>query len=472
MARPIDSQVTFADAELRARLVLPGIFKAISDFIDSAPDLVARVQEDLLRGLKRPRAGRNGMDAARVVRSFILCRLKNWSLRELRERIDDGVTLRIFTNFGLSPVPTYRTFNGAFNRLQAETIRALNEIVVKAAVGLGLEDGTRLRVDTTAVETDIHFPTDSSLLWDTVRVITRLSHRLQERVSLPSSFPDRTRRARRLFLKISRMTSNERSRRLKRRYKELIGVTEEIIEKARAGAAAAPPTLEKLDPMESAVVRTLITEIQEFSNRGDRVVSQARRRVLEGEAVPVADKIVSIFEPHTDIIVRGKRDKPVEFGHKVFFAESGAGLITEYRVLEGNPSDEDHVTPSLGHHKAFFGKVPLLYAADRGFYNPDNVKQCQAQGIPTECIPVRGGSRTPERKDYETSRDFKKGQRFRAGIEGTISVLMRGRGMKRCRSEGRERFEIFVGVAVLANNLMRIAALLNKPAARSKPKAA
>jgi IS5 family transposase len=255
-------------------------------------------------------------------------------------------------------------------------------------------------------------------------------------------------------------------------YKELIGVTEEVIQKAHHAASAAQHTLQKLDPIEAAVIRALSAEIQVFCTLGTRVASQARRRVLEKEAVPVEDKIVSIFEPHTDIIVRGKKDKPVEFGHKIFLAESGAGLITDYRVLDGNPSDEDHVAFSIERHKESFGKVPSLYAADRGFYSTDNIQQCKTVGIATECIPVRGGSKTPERQVYEKSSDFKKGQRFRAGIEGTISVLMRGRGMRKCRSKGLERFEVFVGVAVLANNLMRIAALLDKRRKRPRRKAA
>jgi len=159
---------------------------------------------------------------------------------------------------------------------------------------------------------------------------------------------------------------------------------------------------------------------------------------------------------------------PVEFGHKVFLAESRNGLITDYRVLDGNPVDEVHVPPSLAHHHAAFGRVPALYAADRGFYTPDNVAAVTAAGVGTECIPQRGGRKTAERTAYEKSRAFKKGQRFRAGIEGRISVLLRGRGMRRCLLEGRARFEVFVGAAVLANNLLRIADLLRQRAVRRR----
>src|SRR5208282_1281633 len=201
---------------------------------------------------------------------------------------------------------------------------------------------------------------------------------------------------------------------------------------------------------------------------GERVIDQARRRVLEGEQVPNAEKIYSIFEPHTDLIKRGKVQTPVEFGHKVFLAESAPGLITQYEVLQGNPCDENHVEPSLERHRETFGHAPDLYSSDRGFYSENNLPACRRQRVKTVCIPQRGGKKTSRRQAYEKSSAFKKGQRFRAGIEGRISVLFRGRGMKRCRAEGRERFELLVGAAVLANNLMRIATLLTQSAPRKR----
>jgi IS5 family transposase len=195
---------------------------------------------------------------------------------------------------------------------------------------------------------------------------------------------------------------------------------------------------------------------------GDRVIDQTHRRVLEGETVPAEEKLYSIFEPHTDLIKRGKTLKPVEFGHKVFLAESSHGLITDYRILDGNPVDSDHVQASLDHHQKTFQHSPEDYAADRGFYSVENVQKCKDAGVSRVCIPQRGGQRTAEQEELERSRVFKKGQKFRAGIEGRISVLFRGRGMKRCLFKGRERFEILVGAAVLANNLMRIADLMDK----------
>jgi IS5 family transposase len=211
-------------------------------------------------------------------------------------------------------------------------------------------------------------------------------------------------------------------------------------------------------------------EIKHYCDLGSKVIDQARRRVLNGEQVPNAEKIYSIFEPHTDLIKRGKVQTPIEFGHKVFLAESAQGLITQYEVLKGNPSDETHVAPSLKRHSEAFGRAPELYSSDRGFYSEQNLASCERDGVKVVCIPQRGGTKTPEREAHEKCKDFKDGQSFRAGIEGRISVLFRGRGMKRCLAEGIERFEMLVAAAVLANNLMRIAALLKKPS-RGKRKA-
>jgi IS5 family transposase len=213
-------------------------------------------------------------------------------------------------------------------------------------------------------------------------------------------------------------------------------------------------------------IESIRADIEHYLGLGERVIDQARRRVLNGEAVPTAEKIYSIFEPHTDLIKRGKVRTPVEFGHKVLLAESAIGLITQYDVLKGNPADEVHVIPSLQHHQQVFRQGPKLYSTDRGLFSEQNVQACVNGGVTTVSIPQRGGSTTPERRACERSRAFKNGQRFRAGIEGRISVLMRGRGMKRCLAQGAEHFELFVGAAVLANNLMKIGELLVKGAKR------
>jgi len=181
--RPQARPLSFADFELRAQgLALEPTMQALADFLDAHAELVALVHADLVRGLRRSRTGRDGLSAPQVLRAFVLQRVKAWDLRELRERIADGYTLRRFTTFDAQPVPKHDAFNRAFLRLTPATVRALNDAVVQAAVRLGLEDGAKLRVDTTVVETDIHYPTDNTLLWDAVRVLTRLVKRLGEHV--------------------------------------------------------------------------------------------------------------------------------------------------------------------------------------------------------------------------------------------------------------------------------------------------
>jgi len=456
-------QLSFADLQLQnLGIHLDPSLQRIADFLKQHADLVELVRKDLERGLKKAAAGRHGITPEQTLRSLILMRVKNLDYRDLRDRINDGFTLRSFTQFDSHSVPLHDAFNRAFNRLTPATLSAINHLVVQSAVELDLEDGKQLRVDTTVVETNIHHPTDATLLWDTVRTITRLVDDLDEK--LPQGvkgFTNRTRSARRRMQALQRMTARQREQQQTPKYRELIRITEQVVRNAKQVIAAAK-RIRKVDVITRAAIDEICKQITSFCKLGERVIDQTRRRVLQGETVPTDEKLYSIFEPHTDLIKRGKTLKPVEFGHKVFLAESAHGLITDYRVLEGNPVDSDHVQASLDQHQQTFQQAPEDYAADRGFYSDENVQRCKDAGVSQVCIPQRGGQRTAEQEELERSGAFKKGQRFRAGIEGRISVLFRGRGMKRCLFKGRERFEILVGAAVLANNLMRIADLLEK----------
>jgi IS5 family transposase len=461
MSRIPDPQFSFADLELRRQGIhLDPDLQGIAAFLDQHSALVEQVRLDLQRGLKKPSTGRNGLTPSQTLRSLTLMRVKNWDYRELRERINDGFTLRTFTDFDSHRVPKHDAFNRAFNRITPATLQAINQAVVQAAVQLGLEDGKQLRVDTTVVETNIHYPTDATLLWDSVRTITRLVGDLHDQ--LPNGvqgFTNRTRSARRRMQHIQRMTAQQREQQQLPEYRALLRITGLVVQNARQ-VVERTQGIRGIDVAVGLVIDQLKREITSYCELADRVMDQTRRRVLEGERVPSEQKVYSIFESHTDLIKRGKAQKPNEFGHKVFLAESAQGLITDYRVLEGNPSDTLQVPSSLEQHQQTFHHPPDLYAADRGFYSVDNVQHCQQGGIGDVCIPQRGGQKTAEQEALERSPKFKKGQRFRAGIEGRISVLFRGRGMKRCRTKGRERFAILVGAAVLANNLMRIAQLM------------
>jgi IS5 family transposase len=461
MSRTLDPQFSFADLELiRQGVHLDPVLQGVAEFLDQHSALVDQVRLDLQRGLKNPGTGRNGITPSQILRSLTLMRIKNWDYRELRERINDGYTLRGFTQFDSHRVPKHDAFNRAFNRITPATLEDINQKVIQAAVQLGLEDGKNLRVDTTVVETNIHYPTDATLLWDSVRTLTRLVDDLQER--LPNGvqgFTNRTRSARRRMQQIQRMTSAQRLQQQEVKYRELLRITGQVVQNARQ-VVEQTEGIGGMDVVAGLVIDGVRQQITSFCGLADRVIDQTRRRVIDGEQVPAGEKLYSIFEDHTDLIKRGKAQKPVEFGHKVFLAESAQGLITDYRVLEGNPADSDHVEASLERHQQLFQHPPECYAADRGFYSADNVQRCQQADVDQVCIPQRGGKKTAEQEALERSPAFKKAQRFRVGIEGRISVLFRGRGMKRCLAKGRERFEMLVGAAVLANNLMRIAQLL------------
>jgi len=473
MSRQADPQFSFADLQLRQSGVqLNPILQRIDSFLAQHAPLIERVRLDLNRGLKNPSTGRSGLTPSQTLRSLILMRVKNWDYRELRERIHDGITLRTFTDFDSRPVPQHDAFNRAFLRLTPDTLRAINQDVIQVAIQMELEDGKQLRVDTTVVETNIHHPTDATLLWDSVRTITRLVDGLDKKLPRGvKGFTKRTLSARRRMQAIQRMTSRQREQQQTPKYHQLIRITEQVVTQAKHVIGVAK-RVRRVDELTRAAINGICTEIASYCQLASRVIDQTRRRVLEGETVPADEKVYSIFESHTDLIKRGKAQKPVEFGHKVFLAESAHGLITDYQVLEGNPVDSDSVRPSLERHKQIFDQAPEGYSADRGFYSEENVQSCKDAGVVEVCIPQKGGQKSAEQEELERSRTFKKGQRFRVGIEGRISVLFRGRGMKRCLSKGRERFEILVGAAVLANNLMRIADLLEKRETKRRKAAA
>ena len=318
MTRSTISQISFADLEFLVQGVrLEPMLQAISDFIDNHGHLIDKVRRDLDRGLKNPKTGRSGLTAQQVLRSFVLQRVKNWDYRELRERIADGYTLRRFARFYSQLVPKHDAFNRAFNRLTPTTLEVINELVVKSAVALGLENGKKLRVDTTVVETDIHHPTDSTLLWDTVRVVTRLVGNLDN--LLPHGVPgftNRSRSARRRMQEIQRMTPKQRLQRQIPKYRELIQTTERVVGNARE-VLKKTERVSSIDLITEIAIKVLRNQIDHYCGLGDRVIDQARRRVLDGEQVPNEEKIFSIFETHTDLIMRRKTLKPVEFGHKV-----------------------------------------------------------------------------------------------------------------------------------------------------------
>lgn len=456
-------QLSFADFEFAVQgIVLSPELDAISHFLRSLPEATDFVRADVEGAVARPRRGRPGLPLDCVLRSFVLWRIDDLTYRELRRRIADSPPLRQFVGLRSNKVPQHHAFQRAFARIRPATLREINRLVVARAAAQGLVTGRRLRIDATVVESDILYPTDGGLLSDTVRVLCRLTGRLSKLApGCADDFHDHTRAAKKRAYEIHRL-SRRRKKSVtgeKEKYRALLKLAKAAVAESRAAEkrAAVARTSNLLD---DAAIEGIRQEIRHFAALGDRVISQARRRIFQGEKVPAAEKIVSIFEPHTDIIVRNKARKPVEFGHKVFLAELGEGLVELYEVAEGSPADAPWLSGALEEHRRIFGRAPEILAADRGFYTAENVRILHEAEVTTEAIPYKGHSRSVERTAYQRTPEFKDAQRFRCGVEGRISVLARGRGMDRCPLRGREHFDLFVGAAILANNLKKIAAAM------------
>jgi IS5 family transposase len=258
------------------------------------------------------------------------------------------------------------------------------------------------------------------------------------------TFRDRTRSARRAARQIA-SAARQSSQATQQSYRRLVDT-------ARASVRQAQVVLEALQTQASAQAHKLRATLETFIPRAQQVIQQTVRRVFEGEKVPAQQKLVSIFEPHTDIIKRGKANQETEFGHKVWLDEAEGGIITGYRVLEGNPSDQDQWQPSLDQHVQQFGKPPDLASADRGVWSPDNEAYATHLGVKRVILPQRG-NKSDDRRRYERLPWFRRGRRWHAGIEGRISVIKRKHSLDRCLHHGQDGFHRWLGWGVIANNL-------------------
>ncbi len=396
------------------------------------------------------RLGRRSTPVEVVLRMLIVRRLYDWSFEATERNVSDSLVLRQFTRLYLEAAPDDTTLIRWAKLIGPRTLERLNERAVALAFERKLTRGRKLRTDATVVETNISHPTDSSLLGDGVRVLSRLLGRAKEALEgTGESFRNRSRSAKRLARRIdegARRRGEEAKEALKGAYGRLIGV-------AKASLKQAQKVRQMLLPEQQ---HGLAGELERFAGLVERVVEQTERRVLKGESVKAAQKLVSIFEEHTSIIRRGKAGKETEYGHKVWLEETEGGIISGYRVLEGNPADRDQLLPALQRHEQSFGKPPRLVAADRGVYSPENERECQKRGVERVCLP-KPGNKSEKRREYERQGWFRRGMRFRAGIEGRISVSKRRGYLGRCRDKGEEGFGRWVGWGVLASNLHAIA---------------
>jgi IS5 family transposase len=416
------------------------------------------VKADLSRRYPNtPTLGRPSTPVEVILRMLVVRRLYDWSYQETEHFVSDSLVLRQFCRLYLEPAPDDTTLLRWAGLIGPETLKRLNDHLVLLARQLKVTRGRKLRTDGTVVETHIHYPTDSSLLADGVRVISRLIRNAKKivRASGPGAralFRDRTRSAKRLARQIGdtvrrRGEAAELARRTT--YQKLLGV-------AQASLRQAGRVRQRLALSTTPAAQRLVSEMEHFVPLIQQVVRQTRRRVLEGEAVPAGEKLVSLFESHTRIIRRGKAGHETEFGRKVWLDEVEGGILTGYRVLDGNPGDANQAMPSLIQHHRLFGHAPGLFAADRGVYSAGNEVAAQRAGVKRVVLP-KPGAKSRGRVRHERQGWFRRGRRFRAGSEGRISVLKRRGYLGRCRDRGEAGFGRWVGWGILTANLTTIA---------------
>ena len=425
-------------------------------------ELFSLVRADLLK--RYPNSGRLGRHSTPVeviLRMLLVKRLYGWSYEQTERFVCDSIVLRQFCRLYLEPAPDDTTLIRWANAIGAPTLAALNDRVVELARSLKVTRGRKLRTDSTVVETNIHHPTDDALLADGVRIVSRLVGRAKE--FIPESvcqaargepFRNRTRSAKRLAHKISKMALR-RTQEAKATYQ---AAYQRLVEVARSSIKQAERVRSMLD-LQMPSAPKLSEEISHFAQLLKRALLQTHRRVFEGEQVSATEKLLSIFEEHTAIIRRGKARKQTEFGRKVWLSEVEGGIVSGFRILEGNAGDEAQLRPALEDHLRLFGKVPELVAADRNVHSKDNELVAKELGVEKVCLP-KAGKKSTERKEHERQRWFKRARRFRAGIEGRISVMKRREYLGRCRDKGEEGFGRWVGWGVLSSNLDTIARTL------------
>ena len=443
-------------------------YSSINEILRANPRILATFHEDAAKGLgKANRRGkrnrRSTYTSEQLLRAILVMDIEQLSYRDATLRIDDSIFLRRFVGIPTGPVMDYTTLQKVYKAIRPETWKKINELLGQYALDQEFIQGDALRVDTTAYETNIHYPTDSSLLGDAYRVLSRLLGRARD-YDAEAVGPGRlqNRRVRRLVQHIGRQANQVEAKRarLKRPYQALLGHVGHIVEWSQQVRTVCRERLraDAYDFQVGLILAGTLDEMQHYEMLSLRVIDQARRRVLEGEKVSNSEKLFSLFETHTELLIRGKAGKPIEFGHMVLLQEVEHQFISAYEVFEKRPSDESLVDSILKRHQRTFGHLPGGFAADKGFYQSMEKLYELEEVIPNVSI-AKKGSRTAEEMEREHAPIFRSLQRFRAGIEGTISVLKRAFRMARCLYRSFRTFCSSAGSRVFAHNLVVLARL-------------
>lgn len=423
-------------------------------------ELIDLVHQALGRRRAKSRVrGRKSTPSEVVLRLMVLKHLRNWSYEVLEREVRANLVYRQFTRIGMEKVPDSKSILRLMNTIGPETIRKIHERVAALGQKEQVARGRKMRVDTTVVETNIHYPTDSSLLGDATRVITRTIKKIQNDLgNAVGTFRNRMRSVTRRVIEIARTArtrTEQGQNRMRTLYRKLIGTTRKVVRDAAKVVASAKEQIAAMsDPIRRAFTQSLIRETEQMSVMAQRVVAQAEARVFHGDT-HFEDKIVSVFEPETEIIRKGKASKPTEFGKMIKIQEAENQLITDYQVYEQRPADTELLLPAIEKHRDQFGRVPRLVAADAGFFSAENETGAREAGVEKVSIPNRR-TRSPARVKHQRERWFKRGQRWRVGSEGRISVVKRRHGLTRCRYKRPSGMERWVGLGVIANNLIVI----------------
>lgn len=414
--------------------------REISRILDENPNAADVVYADLIRGLRGDR-GRDALTAEQVLRAAVLYQMHTFSFRELAFEIQFNQAYRNFCRLKFDQHPSKSALQRDINRIDPDSWDTINRSLIGYAVAAGIEDGKAVRTDCTVMESTIHHPTDSSLLWDCVRKLTDLLDDASDIVDV--SYSNHRKVAKRRALAISNAKRMNKRRPL---YRDLLKTTKKTIGYARRAVAALRM---RKHPLASFHAESL----GHFVQLADKVVDQTERRVVHEESVPAEEKIVSIFEEHTDIIRKGGRD--TLYGHKICISAGRSNLITDCVILDGNPNDSTLTGEMMERHTRLFGRCAEQAAFDAGFASIENLDQLKAHGIADVMFHKRVGLEIADM--VRSSWVYKKLRNFRAGIEGIISFLKRAFGASRSRWKGIRSFKACAMSAVVSANLLTLA---------------
>jgi IS5 family transposase len=403
------------------------------------------------------RRGRPGTPAEVVIRMLMLKHLFDWSYDDLEREVRANLVYRMFTRIDAGEVPDAKTILKIARALGPEIIDQVHRQVVEVAKRAGVTHGRRFRVDTTVVETNVHYPTDSTLLRDGVRVLTRTMQRASTALGDQAGrVRNRLRSVTRRVLVIAYEARSPKTREaMVKSYRKLMATTRAVLRDTATMVRRLGQRVRTAGPQVQSMLQRAQDRLQEMRPLVQRVVDQTRARVLGGDT-HVPEKVLSLFERHTVTIRKGKIAKPNEFGNLVTIQEAEHQIVTAFEIHAGRPADVTLWTPALDRHQAIFGRAPDLAAGDRGFSSARNEQAAVERGVRRVVLP-RSGPKSPARRAYEHQRWFRRGQRWRVGCEGRISVLKRRHGLRRCRYHGVAGMHRWVGLGVIADNLMNIA---------------